>query len=843
MKFEYVSYGGSLIQGLKKDPSVLYVFSDYPLKNSQRKESKRNIFEPDPVYLTIEEFKDMAFRTDKIVLSEAKRFVSLYNYLKKEFAEINITNYFESIEFSNKFFNYYTELNRSLCDESIVLEEWQKQYFEIFHKFKSKYDIYLEEKNYIPKDWVESLKYLNLSSFKKYKKIMFVDIVSFTPLDKVVISKLEEFIDVVIRVQGEPGVFDEENLELKDIYLPKIQKNEITVLEVQDELELIGNLLDIMKMKNHTTNIFSPEADTNEYSKIFPNNFMRGSFYTINDTKFFKFLTAQSDLISNLEPRMDNLIPIKKFLEGVRNLEMQDYYGIQKEDMEFIYSQMDWDYKYIGEEENEKITEIYKDIIKVSEFETIDRFIDYFNELLSLEIFQEKIYKDFYDKLQEYMGYAKTTAIMLESKEIKGCFKNGGDILKFLLQYFNDVEIIRNDNSEGKYLIKPMENCKVITNSRESIFINLSTRYLPKIKRDSLYLTEKQKKENGFTYYEKERKEEKYRFYQSLLKNRYNIIIYMKNENSGEAVSPILSEVLNKYRVNRLEKTVYSEDILERLKALKSNAVPEFLETNLLKSKEDFKDGELSIGPYDYDTLMRCEYRFYLNKVCSLQNFEKEDTLGLSLKFLGTYVHEVFEKLTDKMWKKILNLSDYSVTYEEVEELLYSSFRNNRKRVPIYLDNYFTGILIPRFARNILKFYKEIENLYIEKKVKRIESEKNSRKEPFLKGDVEVTLSGRVDLVIETTTNNHIIDFKTGSKIDNQLDFYSIMLYGDETKSQKSIYNAFEGKLENQDKVKLTRELLKERLIEFFKEEIYSLSEKKSGCLYCEYGDICRREF
>ncbi|MGL4672459.1 hypothetical protein, partial [Cetobacterium sp.] len=75
------------------------------------------------------------------------------------------------------------------------------------------------------------------------------------------------------------------------------------------------------------------------------------------------------------------------------------------------------------------------------------------------------------------------------------------------------------------------------------------------------------------------------------------------------------------------------------------------------------------------------------------------------------------------------------------------------------------------------------------------------------------------------------------------LDFYSIMLYGDETKSHKSIYNAFEGKLENQDRVKLTREILKERLVEFFKEEIYSLSEKKSGCQYCEYGEICRREF
>lgn len=441
----------------------------------------------------MEEFKELAFSTNKVILSEAKRFVSLYNCMKKEFTELNINNYFESIEFSDKFFKYYAELNRSLCEKDIELEEWQKKYFEIFHRFKEKYEIYLNERNYIPKDWVEDIKYLDLTIFKKYKKIVFVDIVNFTPLDKYVISKLEEFIDVVIRVQGEPGVFDEENLELKEVYLPRTQKVEISMLEVQDELELIGNLLDIMKMKNHMTNIFSPEADTNEYSKVFPNNFMRGSFYTLNDTKFFKFLNAQSELIGAMEPRMDNLIPIKKFLEGIKNLEMQEYYGITKEDMEYIYGQIDWDYKYIGTESNEKISEIYEDIVKVSKIESIDKFITYFNELLSLNMFREKIYVDFYDKLQEYMGYAKTTEIMLEEREIKSCFRNGGDILKFLLQYFNDVEIIRNDNSEGKYLIKPMENCKV-TPSRESIFINISTKYLPRVKRDSLYLTEKQKK-------------------------------------------------------------------------------------------------------------------------------------------------------------------------------------------------------------------------------------------------------------------------------------------------------------------------------------------------------------
>ena len=98
MRFEYINYGESLITGLKKDSDIIYVFSDYALKNSQRKESKRNIFEPDPLYLTMDEFKSKIYRTDRIVLNEAKRFISLYNCMRDEFKKININSYFESIE-------------------------------------------------------------------------------------------------------------------------------------------------------------------------------------------------------------------------------------------------------------------------------------------------------------------------------------------------------------------------------------------------------------------------------------------------------------------------------------------------------------------------------------------------------------------------------------------------------------------------------------------------------------------------------------------------------------------------------------------------------------------------
>ena len=840
MKFKYIDYGENLVQNIKKDPSIIYVFSDYSLKNNQKKESKKDIFEPDSIYLTLEEFKDRIFKTDKTILNEAKRLLTFYNVMKKEFKTIKINHYFESIEFSNSFFTYYTELNRALCKNISELEPWQKKQFDIFEKFKIKYQEYLDGKNYLPKEWLEDIEYLDISEFNRYKKIVFVDIVNFSPLDKYIIKKLNESCEIEIIIQGERESFDEEKLELKEIVLPKEQKVKISYMEVQDEIELVGNLLDITRRKSSNLNIFSPEAKTNTYSKIFPNSFMRANFSTINDTKFFKFLETQNNLVLSIEPRLKNLIPISDFLEGIKKVEMIEYYNISKEDIEYIYQKIKNDYKYIGVEENETITKIYEDILKISQAKSMDFFIDYFNEILNLHIFIEDIYVDFYEKLQEYLGYAKTTEIMFEEKELKSCFKNGGEILKFLLQYLNGVEIVLNESSEGKILIKPIENCKVL-NAVESIFINTSNKYLPKKIKNNLFLTEKQKKENGFMHYEKERREEKYRFYQALLKNSFNTLIYIKNSNTGEGISPILSEVKSKYELLKLEKKEMADDILEEICHLKSENIKFEKEKELKKHSEDFFDNELKIGPYDFNMMSSCEYRFYLNKICKLDIFESEEDIAISAKFLGNFVHKIFEKVTRKIWQNSRNSVHIGISFSEVEDIAIQLFKSNRKKFPVYLDNYFLEILIPKLVKNILKFYDTIEE-DASNSFKAIESEKIVGKEFFLTSNFKVILSGRIDLFLKTEQDSYVIDFKTGKTTDNQLDFYSIALYDESDATRKIFYNAFEGESKEQEKIVLTKEQLKEKLEDFFITEDYSLSKSKSACSYCNYSKICRRD-
>ena len=125
---------------------------------------------------------------------------------------------------------------------------------------------------------------------------------------------------------------------------------------------------------------------------------------------------------------------------------------------------------------------------------------------------------------------------------------------------------------------------------------------------------------------------------------------------------------------------------------------------------------------------------------------------------------------------------------------------------------------------------------------KRFQSEKSSYENtPFYSGDIDVYLRGRADLVIESEIGNEIIDYKTGNKQDGQLDYYTIILYGESGQAKKLVFNAWKGKIEREDKVVLTREKLEENIKNFVDSQEYMRAEKKTPCTTCEYYNICGR--
>lgn len=848
MRFKYIDYGKNILAIGENRLDTIYVFSDYSLKNSYKKSLERNIFKGTPTLLTLDEFKEKVFMTDKIVLREAKRFISFYSATKTELKELlGMENYYDSIDFADSFFRYYKELNEVMKENLENVQPWQEKYIEKYEILKKKYDEYLRHRNHIILDWIESKENIDLDFIVSYKKIVFIDIMHFTPLEKEMIHRIEQNIPVEFVLQIPKEEFDEKKLSVKTIKLPR-KFNNIEVYEVNEEIEELV-ALKVLSEKN-PGDIFSPISKENSFHRILPKYFSPTNKGVLNDTKLYKFIKIQYELLSTLEVKINNALPLLHLKEALEVIEFKEGYELEIEDIKEVYEFLEDDYKYLPLKScSDRLKRIYEDLIEIQKFRSIDEFVDFFKKRLDLEKFYQEEYKNIFEKFYEAISLSKTSEIMLGEEGFKRCFTEGSQIYKLIIQYMNNIELDRVDTLETKRnIVKDIALCKGPLIER-AYFVDITGRTMPGIFKERSIFTEHQRKESGMSNNEKYRELTKHRFYQSILNVKNSTIFYMKNEAKGEDISPFLTEIFESYNIKKEQKIVTKDEVSSILeKSLyKENVRYNFdlKEDHLPKATEDFENDSCKLGAYDYEMLEKCKYKFYFSKLCGISPLIKSWSNDISMKFIGIYVHSILEEITKEMWKNVVFRDNYHVEGQWVEEILIKHFNFNREKIPVYLDNYFKEILIPRFKRNILKFYKELEKMYMNKKINRFESEKVNweNREPIVDGDIKFFITGRVDFIVESSIGNLIIDFKTGKKQDKQLDFYSILLYGDERNATKGIYNVFEGKLEFSDKIELTRETLKETLIEFLKKDIYELSDKASNCSYCDYMEICRRKF
>lgn len=111
MKFTYINYGDNIMRKLKSNGETIIVFCDYFLKNFYLKNREKNIFVPEGKYFTLDEFQKKIFVTEKMILTEAKRPLTLYRVLNRELKEkLKIQNYYDIIDFADLFFKHYKEL-------------------------------------------------------------------------------------------------------------------------------------------------------------------------------------------------------------------------------------------------------------------------------------------------------------------------------------------------------------------------------------------------------------------------------------------------------------------------------------------------------------------------------------------------------------------------------------------------------------------------------------------------------------------------------------------------------------------------------------------------------------
>ncbi|MGL4981124.1 MAG: PD-(D/E)XK nuclease family protein, partial [Fusobacteriaceae bacterium] len=459
----------------------------------------------------------------------------------------------------------------------------------------------------------------------------------------------------------------------------------------------------------------------------------------------------------------------------------------------------------------------------------------------------ENEYIDIIEKFFEALELAQSSENLYGKDGFKNVFSEdlSKNIFNLILKYMNNIEIksLERENDISVGVVKSLNLAKE-RRERKIYFVDLNAENLPGKSMSDLFFTEEQKKNLGIMTVEDEKTIKRYRFFQSIFTCREAYLLCSKNSKR----SPFIEELIIHYNLkfqNRENKEKISREIMKN-----SFSGVELYDGNLLedmelpKEIEDYSEG-IHIGAYSYNNLEGCTYRFYLENLLSLNPVSESYERNMSSKFLGIFVHDTLEKIARRKYIDIKERGDFSMSHDFIRENLLSNFRENRYKIPLHLDSYFKEILIENIVVNISEFYRLLELKYSDVKIDRFQKEKSGTdRKPFFSGAIDVYLSGRVDLLIESGIGNCIIDYKTGKKNDRQLDFYAIMLYGSQEKAEKGIFNVISGKTEWYDEEKrvLTTDEMRDTVKNFLIDKTYQLAEKKSVCTYCSYINICRRE-
>ncbi|MGL5123611.1 MAG: PD-(D/E)XK nuclease family protein [Fusobacteriaceae bacterium] len=867
IKFNYIDYGQKIVDSLSKGEDNLYIFSSYLLRNLYKEKMKTNIFEKISEMLTLDEFKNEMYKTDKIILREAKRTLSLYLALNSKTKErLKITGYYEFITLANEFFSFYASEFKFLIKKYRNIEKWQEEKIEDYRFMKIEYDLYLKKNNFIPFEWLENYENLDLSFIKKFKKIIFIDIVDFSLLDKEVIKELKKYIDIEFYLQLKEGDFDEINLNIKDISLSKKNKK-IKIYKLTEEVEEGINLIESFKGKIGN-DIFTPNIDNTKLNFLLPKYFSSTKLPVLNDTDIYCFMKVQHEILGSFVPELKNAISFSALEQGMSQKSFKLNYNITSKEIETFYMLIEDSYKYFlpeltleenfkkicTEELSDKLVRIYEDILTISKFTTVEEYFNFYKNEPNLINLFEKNYTNIVEKYFEAFTLAKTSEFLDEKKGLKNIFienKSLG-ILNLIIKYMNNMELnelkakFENDKKNDRISVIKDLSLAIDRQDRESYFIGITSKNLPGNENDGSLFTEYQKLENGLKTKEKIRIEKKYRFFQGVLTSKNSIIYYIENTKNNETISPFLEELIEKCDLKIESGTINLEDSLLRIEeSLQSVKIPleQFTIDNLEKSLDDIEEKKINLGTYDYTDLHECEYRYYLGRMKKISGIKVEQERNFSPKFLGILVHEFLEQIGRMKKEEIEKDNYFTLDREKIEKELKYLLKKYRYKIPIHLDSYFKEILFELFIKNTEEFYRYLGKMLKNTPVSKFSSEASKYSTiPFFSEKIEVYLRGRVDLAIETNIGKYIVDYKTGKKNEFQLDFYSILLYGNEEASEKMIYNPMSGTKEYSDKILLTRDIIKEKLTNFINTPYYSKSEKKGYCKNCGYMEICRKE-
>lgn len=858
MDFKYYDYDQDLFKEIISKEAEVYLFKNY----EDLKEAVR-VYQPEPLtkqslFLTLKEFKERLFSSEKILLKEEKLPLILYSVLNEaEKEELNLDNYQDIYQFSARFFSYFNLLQDYQISEFEGLADWQQKRINRLNKIKEKYQKKLKVLGYRDQLLLKEEKNLNLGFLNDYQKINFFNILDFTPYFKDILLELSQKMTVKFHLQLEQGDFDENKLKLKEITFPKKDKVSFEIRENNSSLKSLAALLNKVELSEPETQIIEPGEEA-AAANILGEKLELNLYQSYQETEVYNFFKSLYQLYQRGKKGADILIEVKGLYDLSSQNLFREWLELEAEELSQIKELIRDDYYYLDwkliDKKLPKLNKLLTFLKKIRKVKNIKELIKLLTEISDFLLADQKkeVVEKFNDSLLELQS--------IEEMGVVNAWRDyysdsGGGLFALFLNHlaFKSTVITKNEDAVEFYNLNNAPQLK-----RKKLLFNNCIQDHFALKGNGLYfLSEKQLQDNGLQLKHQKQLLKRYNFLRHAFNSEETVIFTAENE--GENISPavILEELALEYGLDfkdSILKNLSEKEILNNLfdfgteTALKLSSSADFNQ-NLTVEKEDFGTA-FNFSYYKYKYLKDCFHRFYLEQLARVDT-TLEIKASLSLMALGILTHEIFGELI--IYARNQKIDPVQIPAQVREKIIKKSIKANELKIDKDYLNYYNQIIAKSLDHSFLRFA-ELLQKYLPQDFDNILVEwpewSQQRQKYFRAAETDFYLSGRIDLLLLNKDQYFIVDFKTGSGDKKQLDFYSLMLrqnYKEKlpAESRKAIYNVFAedfehsyNTLEKEDGLGAELEELTAQLFAAGEyDRIY-----KSRCQRCPYQAICRVE-
>ncbi|MFW6270071.1 MAG: PD-(D/E)XK nuclease family protein [Bacillota bacterium] len=867
MEINYIDFNSNLVEKAVTAESSIYIADNERTTNlgsaQKEYEKKRKPLTEQSRFFSWNDFKEIIFPVDAIILREEKLSVVLYEILTEtEKEKLEINNYNDIIDFSARFHNFYRELNEYQVTELPQMEGWQKNRYELLKNIRRRYLNYLEEKGFTDISQVRKEVNFSTENVKKYDRLVLLNTVYFTPLEKKILFRLDKYIDIEIFLQLSPEDFSEENLNFKGLSLPDYWPGELNLYTAEEDMLQLASALALAEPEKGL--LLSPRLENTEYHRIIP----AAKVEIPGEEKFsrsiiFKFIRSLYRLLQSA-PAGKDLIGLVELQNAVNRTFFRKYFNLSQNTCNHLKNLIQDNYLYLNQEMVNKIIPevkpVFAELNNLRDISNLSDLVTYMDGL-DLEKLSDSLWKN--DLSQFYDGLMELSALEdmnLVSSWEKYYSSPAVGLLDRLLQYLEYKQIQPVQPEEKPELqMQSLESAPHCCRDQVVVF-NARQGWLPAGSEPGFFLTEVQRREIGLPTSREIRENQRYYFLRHLLSARKAEVISLENKEENESPGAFMEELKLKYDlefkqapirrshyVNLYQGIFNRKNSYNDHKSVSLLPEPEYEiigEEDPLIEKEDFPGDIFYLSYYKFNTLTNCYFQFFCERLMKLEEELGDVEKKLEPLTFGNIVHNLAEKMLNSV-----SIDQLVMEKKEIESLIEEILEEFSPKIDHRFDYYYKRVVKEELVASMQEFLEELKGILSYHQIKpaafKVEYTPDIDSKPFYTSDiVDYYLRGRIDLFIRGKEGSLLVDFKSGGSSEDQLNFYSLLLNRVQDRAEpvyKYIYQVLEKDFVSvppDSEVKFKEKMKKE--LDKFTESDKFKKITSNRCDRCSYRQICR---